>query len=244
MWLPQAWRARVSAESCVSFGAPHLLDSRFDPARAAVFDHRQGDLFARRSPVCRQVERVQRQKTSTTQAGFSRRLPLKPWTDWNSSRGLLGTHERLNRKCLSNPLNLRFNPTRLNDGFNDQRHIDRNHIRQLPKGQDGRVGKRIVLTACIDFADVNLAKLRMESTENEIRLRHCTVNLPSVSDIKAQASLWETLEQRFEFVRRPSDRFSLVHVLNAESTAKLAPQGVVHDYIGVDDNGPASFRNT
>jgi hypothetical protein len=101
-----------------------------------------------------------------------------------------------------------------------------------------------MLTACIDLADVNLAKLRMESTKNEIRLRHCTVNLPGVPDVKAQASLWEKREQRFEFNRGPSDWFSLVHVLNAKRTADLAPQRVVLDYIRVNDNGPASFGNT
>src|SRR4051812_22943673 len=105
-----------------------------------------------------------------------------------------------------------------------------------------REGKRVMLAGRVHLTDVNLPKLRSELLEDQVCLGHRRIALARVSYIETERRTGKLREDAVKFPRRPADRLTFVHILNAEQCAELAPERVIVERVGVYDDRPLSTQ--
>ena len=90
----------------------------------------------------------------------------------------------------------------------------------------------------VDFAHVYLAQATCVCTEYPIRLRHCGVALPCMSDVEAKHRLGKFFENKLKLFQRPANRLSTVHIFDGELLPEAPPDGKVMDRVGMKNDGP------
>src|SRR5882757_3716346 len=95
------------------------------------------------------------------------------------------------------------------------------------------------MAACrVYFTHVHLTQTFRVFAEYAVSLRHRSVALPRMPDIKAKHRLGELFEDDIQLFQCPTDRLSTIHIFDGELLPKNSPGGKVVNRIRMKNDGP------
>ncbi len=126
----------------------------------------------------------------------------------------------------------------------DDGRIRRDQVGHLSKGMNCCHGHGIVSITRIHFTHVNLLQRVTEGLQNQGRLTHRWIDLPSMANVKAERRIREDAKYHSKLFNGSAYRFSLIHVFDAQRLAEISPDSRIDHGVRVNNDRPVTMQKS